>query len=616
MRRATGVILILAGAAASSYYWFPADGERQASDRLASLVRIAAEGTRQLSNGHKSERSVEIAAQSEALAKSATAGTPVTSATPAPAARRLPFFDKPAQFAVAEAPATGSLRQSGPAGAMSQETAALREPLQPVRRFTSAKPMDADGRRDLSRTIQGELKRVGCYDGEIDGVWAGSTRKAMKSFTDRINASLPVEEPDYILLTLLQGHSSRACGTGCPTGQVLVGDGRCQPQAVVAQAGRQSGERQQSALAARSGHDAGGTSLANGQRRTAQPPLSRNNAAGRSGPTQPVDPAIEEARQHQDALLEQRKARIDAEREARLRVQEEQRARIDAAADDARRRQQAELEQQRLVRAEADRLARLTLAEQERARAEVRAEERRRRQIAAQEQQLARQEAERSARAKADEERRVKAELAQAEARRREQVAAEQRQARLEAQRIARAAAEEERRIKMAKVEADRQLKARLAEEERRQELASAESARRQQQLALVQRQPSPPAATQLPPLPGAESRSSALGVADAAAIAASVGPIGGNGGPVNQMQVNQGQVPAQPTAIDPPEAPVVLAPKREPKPQKPRFVQRFVPPPTYNVGRAFAPQPVYRPQVSASGRGDRIFSSLSRHAP
>lgn len=605
MRRATGVILILAGAAAGSYYWFPAAGERQASDRLASLVRIAAEGTRQLSNGHKSERPVEVVAK------------PAESVATASSAWREPVFDRPTQFGIAEAPATGNPRSSAPVGPTSPG-AVVREPQQPVHRFTSAKPVGADGRRELSRFIQGELKRVGCYDGEIDGVWTGSTRKAMKSFNDRINASLPVEEPDYILLTLLQGHSSRACGNGCPTGQVLVGDDRCQPQAVVAQAGRQSGERQQSAIAARSGHDAGGASAANGQWRDAQPPLSRSAAGGRSGQTQPVDAGIEEAKLHQNALLEQRKARIDAERQARLRAQEEQRARIDAAAAGAHRRQQAELEQKRLVRAEADRLAQLTSAEQERVKVEAQAEERRRRQIVVQEQQQARQEAERSAREKVDEERRLKAELAKADARRREQAAAEQLQARLEAQRIARATAEEERRTKMAKVEADRQLRARAAEEQRQQALAHAEIVRRQPQFAPTQRPPSPSATAQVQPvpplslaqspLPGVESRSSALGAADAAVIAAAVGPLGGNDVPVL----------AQPTAIVPPQAPGVAAPKREPKPQSPRFVQRFVPPPTYYVGRAFAPPPVYRPQVSVRSAGgrERLFGSLSRHAP
>lgn len=93
-------------------------------------------------------------------------------------------------------------------------------------------------RATLARELQRELKRVGCYDGELNGAWTVSTKRAMKSFTDRVNASLPVEEPDYILLTLVQGHQDRACGKPCPTDQALAEDGRCTPSAILARAKR------------------------------------------------------------------------------------------------------------------------------------------------------------------------------------------------------------------------------------------------------------------------------------------------------------------------------------------------------------------------------------------
>jgi hypothetical protein len=63
----------------------------------------------------------------------------------------------------------------------------------------------------LARQLQSELRRVGCYDGELSGVWTPRTRAAMKDFTDRVNASLPVDKPDQILLALVQGHQGVAC---------------------------------------------------------------------------------------------------------------------------------------------------------------------------------------------------------------------------------------------------------------------------------------------------------------------------------------------------------------------------------------------------------------------
>jgi hypothetical protein len=91
-------------------------------------------------------------------------------------------------------------------------------------------------RASLARALQRELQRVGCYDGEVNGTWTTSTRMAMKSFTDRVNASLPIDQPDYILLSLVQRHAGRACGTDCPTGQLLSDEGRCVPSAVLTKA--------------------------------------------------------------------------------------------------------------------------------------------------------------------------------------------------------------------------------------------------------------------------------------------------------------------------------------------------------------------------------------------
>jgi len=42
----------------------------------------------------------------------------------------------------------------------------------------------------ITRELQKELKRVACYDGEVNAVWTSSARKAMKDFLDWVNASL------------------------------------------------------------------------------------------------------------------------------------------------------------------------------------------------------------------------------------------------------------------------------------------------------------------------------------------------------------------------------------------------------------------------------------------
>jgi peptidoglycan hydrolase-like protein with peptidoglycan-binding domain len=85
----------------------------------------------------------------------------------------------------------------------------------------------------LVENLQRELVRVGCYDGQINGVWTTSTRQAMTAFLERVNARLPVHQPDGVLLALVQGQRVTACGASCPSGQTLAHDGRCVPTAIL-----------------------------------------------------------------------------------------------------------------------------------------------------------------------------------------------------------------------------------------------------------------------------------------------------------------------------------------------------------------------------------------------
>jgi hypothetical protein len=97
----------------------------------------------------------------------------------------------------------------------------------------AAIPRDRDS---LARGLQKELRRVGCYEGELNGVWTPATRRAMKTFTDRVNATLPVEEPDAVLFAMVQSQQDRVCGKPCPIDQGLSEDGRCLPNALLSKA--------------------------------------------------------------------------------------------------------------------------------------------------------------------------------------------------------------------------------------------------------------------------------------------------------------------------------------------------------------------------------------------
>jgi hypothetical protein len=99
--------------------------------------------------------------------------------------------------------------------------------------YHSLEPTSPESRYQLVVDLQQQLKRVGCYYGRIDGSWGPGSKDAMQTFMTRVNATLPSDQPDYLLLTLLKSQSSKVCGA-CPADQLQLPGGRCLPRATVA----------------------------------------------------------------------------------------------------------------------------------------------------------------------------------------------------------------------------------------------------------------------------------------------------------------------------------------------------------------------------------------------
>jgi len=171
----------------------------------------------------------------------------------------------------------------------------------------------------LAESIQKELKRVGCYAGHVDGDWGPETRRAMRAFNDRVNATLPIEQPDYILLTLLQGHSAKACGAACPIGQDVASNGKCLPRSVIAEERRRETADRAAARAS--------VALATGST------VASDDAAGAKAPASSPWPSRAEIESHRLATVEARRKR--AAEEARKQAEAKRAARL-AAAETAR----------------------------------------------------------------------------------------------------------------------------------------------------------------------------------------------------------------------------------------------------------------------------------------
>jgi len=88
-----------------------------------------------------------------------------------------------------------------------------------------------------ARAAQQELYRLGCYSDAINGVWTSPSRAAAQKFLARVNARLPVDQPDDILIALLRSTKGFVC-TQCPAGEALNGAGDCLPKALVDKAAK------------------------------------------------------------------------------------------------------------------------------------------------------------------------------------------------------------------------------------------------------------------------------------------------------------------------------------------------------------------------------------------
>lgn len=220
MGKFAGLVLIAAGVGTAAYvYPMISSGPDRAEKQLADVVAIST--------------SAIPASQANATATRPPVPVVVRPAPGVEAQRVVSAETSPGKLPLVPTPKSPVLAAIAPL----PEAQPVARPIdvpQPQAAKRSGRNED-EARVALTREIQRELKRVGCFDGAADGGWNAETRQGMKTFIDRVNATLPIDEPDHILKTLVQGHPGNACGKSCPTGQAMAGDGKCLPTAIIAQ---------------------------------------------------------------------------------------------------------------------------------------------------------------------------------------------------------------------------------------------------------------------------------------------------------------------------------------------------------------------------------------------
>lgn len=198
--RGLGGFVLLAGIGVGLFVYFPAPVDHDTSLEQAKLEQA------------KRAQAARVAASRPRVPPPATATAPSRIASFSPALTLTPSRNKQRVAAVA-APAAPTLTPA----AKVESIANWQTNVVPTGPSGSLEPTDPESRYKLVVDIQQQLKRVGCYWGRVNGAWNANTREAMRDFTTRANAALPVDKPDYLLLTLLKSHNGRSCGANEPT---------------------------------------------------------------------------------------------------------------------------------------------------------------------------------------------------------------------------------------------------------------------------------------------------------------------------------------------------------------------------------------------------------------
>ena len=169
-------------------------------------------------------------AKSELIQRPLTAPQPPQAARPAPSAQsesRTPVAPTPTPDAVAWSLLNGSNDDN------SFKRFVAQYPNSPFRKDAEtqiaalaegeAARIAAKNRIEMMRSLQVELKRVGCYQGAVNGRFDDATKMAWQSFGKLAEVS-PPDEPTSDAIKTLRAIDKRVCPLVCPTGQHATED--------------------------------------------------------------------------------------------------------------------------------------------------------------------------------------------------------------------------------------------------------------------------------------------------------------------------------------------------------------------------------------------------------
>ena len=98
--------------------------------------------------------------------------------------------------------------------------------LTPDQNAPKVSPSPQIDQTDINRLLQAHLKRVGCNQGNVDGTWDDSSRKALDLFNQNAHTRFDVKVASLDALDMVRSKTDRVCPLICAKGQKEDG-GRC-----------------------------------------------------------------------------------------------------------------------------------------------------------------------------------------------------------------------------------------------------------------------------------------------------------------------------------------------------------------------------------------------------
>lgn len=157
----------------------------------------------------------------------------------------------------------------------------------------SAEPRQSDiansdlAKGDLTKSVQGELSRLGCFTGTVDGKWGAASQRALSLYNQHAGTRFDVKLASLDALDALKLKPSRVCPLDCPHGTNADGDQcvkiACPAGSFLNEDNECEKQRRKKATARRDNHDRPSRSDRAVRLRSAPPvDMPRRQAAARS----------------------------------------------------------------------------------------------------------------------------------------------------------------------------------------------------------------------------------------------------------------------------------------------------------------------------------------------